>query len=55
MTKQIITVTSQTSLPKIAKILLDYRIHGVAITDRRKIIGFVTEKDIIRELARQEI
>jgi predicted transcriptional regulator len=55
MTKQIITVTSQTSLPRIAKILLEYRIHGVAITDRRKIIGFVTEKDIIRELARQEI
>lgn len=55
MTKQIITVTSQTSLPRIAKILLEYRIHGVAITDRRKIIGFVTEKDIIRELARHEI
>lgn len=55
MTKQIITVTAQTSLPRIAKILLEYRIHGVAITDRRKIIGFVTEKDIIRELARQEI
>ncbi len=55
MTKQIITVTEQTSLPRIAKILLEYRIHGVAITDRRKIVGFVTEKDIIRELARQEI
>lgn len=55
MTKQIITVTAQTSLPRIAKILLEYRIHGVAITDRRKIIGFITEKDIIRELARQEI
>lgn len=55
MTKQIITVTAQTSLPRIAKILLEYRIQGIAITDRRKIIGFVTEKDIIRELARQEI
>lgn len=55
MTKQIITVTAQTSLPRIAKILLDYRIHGIAITDRRKIIGFVTEKDIVRELARQEL
>ena len=55
MTKQIITVTSQTNLARIAKILLEYRIHGVAITDDRKIIGFVTEKDIIRELARREI
>lgn len=54
MTRQIITVTSQTSLSRIAKILLEYRVHGVAITDRRRIIGFVTEKDIIRELARQE-
>jgi predicted transcriptional regulator len=55
MTKQVITVTANTSLPRIAKILLEYRIHGVAITNGRKIIGFVTEKDIIRELARQEI
>ena len=55
MTKHVITVTSQTSLSRIAKRLLEYRIHGVAITDRRKIIGFVTEKDIIRELARKEI
>jgi predicted transcriptional regulator len=55
MTKQIITVTAQTNLERIAKILLEYRIHGVAITDDRKIIGFVTEKDIIRELARREI
>lgn len=55
MTKQIITVTAQTSLPRIAKILLEYRIQGIAITNRCKIIGFVTEKDIIRELARQEI
>lgn len=55
MTKQIITVTDKTSISRIAKILLEYRIHGVAITDCRKIIGFVTEKDIIRELARKEI
>jgi len=55
MTKQIITVTSTTGLSRIAKILLEYRIHGVAITDRRKIIGFVTEKDIVRELAKKEI
>lgn len=55
MTKQIITVTAKTGLSRIAKILLEYRIHGVAITDRRKIIGFVTEKDIVRELARKEI
>lgn len=55
MTRQIITVTAQTNLARIAKILLEYRIHGVAITDRRKIIGFVTEKDIIRELARRGI
>lgn len=55
MTRQIITVTDKTSISRIAKILLEYRIHGVAITDRRRIIGFVTEKDIIRELAKKEI
>lgn len=51
MRKQLITVSIQTSLAKVAKILIDYRIHGAAVTRNQQIIGFVTEKDIVRELA----
>ncbi len=51
MTKQLITVSIQTSLVKVAKIMIDYRVHGVAVTQNQKIVGFVTEKDIIRQLA----
>jgi CBS domain-containing protein len=52
MTKNIITVSIRTSLMKVAKILIEYRIHGVAVTQHEEIVGFVTEKDIVRELAK---
>jgi predicted transcriptional regulator len=55
MEKQIITVSIQTSLAKLAKILIDYRIHGVAVTQNQKIVGFATEKDIVRQLARIQV
>jgi len=55
MRKQLISVSLQTSLAKLAKILIDYRIHGVAVTHNQKIIGFVTEKDIVRQLAKIQV
>lgn len=55
MTRNIVTVSMQTSLSRVAKILLEYRIHGVAVTSGQKIAGFVTEKDIVRQIARIEI
>jgi predicted transcriptional regulator len=53
--KQIISVSVNTGLTRVAKILTDYRIHGVTVTKNQKIIGFVTEKDIIRQLARIQL
>jgi len=52
MTRQIISVSINTSIAKVAKILVDYRVHGVAVTHKQKIVGFVTEKDISRQLAK---
>ena len=52
MTRQIISVSINTSIAKVAKILIDYRVHGVAVTHKQKIVGFVTEKDITRQLAK---
>jgi CBS domain-containing protein len=55
MTKNIITVSTKTTLARVAKILIEYRIHGVAVTSGQKIIGFVTEKDIVRHVAKMGI
>lgn len=52
MTRQIISVSINTSIAKVAKILIDYRVHGVAVTHKQRIVGFVTEKDITRQLAK---
>ncbi|MBM3904436.1 MAG: CBS domain-containing protein [Thaumarchaeota archaeon] len=52
MTRQIISVSINTSIAKVAKILVDYRVHGVAVTHKQRIVGFVTEKDITRQLAK---
>lgn len=52
MTRQIISVSINTSIAKVSKILIDYRVHGVAVTHKQRIVGFVTEKDITRQLAK---
>jgi CBS domain-containing protein len=54
MTKRIITVSTQANLLKVAKILIEYRVHGVAVTKNQEIIGFVTEKDIIRQISKMD-
>jgi predicted transcriptional regulator len=51
MSKNLFSISLRTNLRKVAKVLIDYRVHGVAVTQNQKIIGFVTEKDIVRELA----
>ena len=52
---QIITVSINANLAKVAKILIDYRIHGVGVTKGQEIVGFVTEKDIVRQLSRIDV
>lgn len=52
MTKNIITVSVNTSIARVARILVEYRVHGVAVTNKQRIVGFVTEKDVARQLAK---
>lgn len=54
MTKNILTVSTQANLLKVAKILIEYRVHGVAVTKNQEIVGFITEKDIIRQIAKSD-
>lgn len=51
MTPNVITVPSTTTIPRAAKVLIEYRIHGVAVTHGQRIVGFITEKDIVRHVA----
>ncbi len=52
MKRDVLSVSIGTGLAKVAKILIDYRVHGVAVTQGQRIVGFVTEKDIVRQLAK---
>jgi len=55
MTDDVITVTADTSIDAIAKILHDHRISGVPVVDgEHRVIGIVTEGDLIIKLAKPE-
>ena len=46
MTKEVITVSTETSLKEAAGLLAKFRVHGLPIIDEnRKVLGIVTESD----------
>lgn len=50
MTSVVVTVTPETSIGGLSKILLENKISGVPVIDKEgKLIGIVSEADIIRE------
>ena len=50
MTKEVKTVTEQTSVRDLARILTEYRIGSVPVVDAHgKLIGIVTESDLIEQ------
>src|SRR5450830_281746 len=50
MTSGVVTVTPETSIGELSKILLENKISGVPVIDKEgKLIGIVSEADIIRE------
>lgn len=51
-TKNIISVSVNASIAQVARVMIEYRVHGVAVTQKQRIAGFVTEKDIVRQLAK---
>lgn len=52
MTRNIISVSINASIAQVARVMIEYQVHGVAVTQKQRIVGFVTEKDIIRQLAK---
>jgi len=56
MTKDVITATSGTTVEELARLLIDHKISGVPIlNDDKKIIGIVTENDLIKKNKRFHI
>jgi CBS-domain-containing membrane protein len=56
MTKDVITVGSEATVEELARLLIDHKISGVPVVDNEKrIIGIVTENDLIRKNKRLHI
>lgn len=56
MTRDVITVTPETSLEDLASVLSKHRISGAPVVDESgELLGIVTEKDLIRQNARLHI
>ena len=56
MTKDVITVKDETNIEELARLLIDHKISGVpVIDDDNKMIGIVTENDLIKKNKRFHI
>lgn len=54
MTKKVITVTGNTSIEEVCDILVKNKVSGVPVIDKKKkLLGFVSEKDIIASLSKK--
>lgn len=48
MTKDLMTVTSRTTLEQAAKLMLSHKISGLPVTDAGKLVGIITTSDILQ-------
>lgn len=54
MTKKVITVTGNISIEQVCDILVKNKLSGVPVIDKnRKLVGYVSEKDIITSLSKK--
>lgn len=52
MQREVITATDSTRIQDIAKLMLSYKIHCLPIiNDDKKLVGMITEKDLLRLIA----
>ena len=56
MTKDVITVKNETNIEELARLLIDHKISGTPVVDDdNKLIGIVTENDLIKKNKRFHI
>jgi CBS domain-containing protein len=48
MTREVVSVASDTPIRDIAKVMLDQHISGVPVIDHGKLVGIITENDLLR-------
>jgi CBS domain-containing protein len=54
MTRAVVTVTPDTSIMDVARLLLDHRIGGVPVVEDDQIVGMITESDLFRLIVVQQ-
>ena len=54
MTRTVVTVTPDTSIMDVARLLLDHRIGGVPVVEGGRVIGMITESDLFRLIVVQQ-
>ena len=48
MTRDVVTVTPETTIAETAKLMLDKKIGGIPVVEDDKVVGIITESDIFR-------
>ncbi|MBI4768770.1 MAG: CBS domain-containing protein [Deltaproteobacteria bacterium] len=51
MTREVKTVTPETSLEEIATLMAEFRVHSIPVLDEKNLVGIIGKKDIVRSLA----
>ncbi|OUM97762.1 MAG: hypothetical protein BAA04_03290 [Firmicutes bacterium ZCTH02-B6] len=52
MTRDVVTVTPETSLADVAKLMIDRKIGGLPVVEDGRVVGVITESDAFRALVR---
>ncbi|MCK8816861.1 CBS domain-containing protein [Natroniella sulfidigena] len=55
MTEDVITVTPETGVKEVAKILSENKISGVPVVDEQELVGIVSDSDLIRQGKKLEL
>lgn len=53
MTRDPITVSPETSLPKAALMMLEYKIGALPVVEGKRVVGIITETDVLRAMVRE--
>ena len=54
MTRAVVTVTPDTPIRVVARLLLDHRIGGVPVVEDGRVVGMITESDLFRLIVVQQ-
>ena len=50
MTREVVAVTPDTPIRDVAKLMVDQRISGVPVIDQGKLVGIISENDLVRRV-----